>query len=254
MALTIHTETIKVMTKLKLGLCVLACSVVTPAWAQGDMKARGLLVATNKATLSSELAARVIALPKKMGDGFKQGDTLIQLDCRLFAAQLQKVDAEVNVAKITLDSTRQLSQLNSIGTLEVAIAESELQKAQAEQSMAQLNVDRCDIKAPFDGYVEQLDIQRFEVVQQQQALMNIVSRASLEADIIVPAHWMAWLQPDTAITLQVEETQQSLRAVISHIGPSVDPTSQTLQLRASIPSVPAKVLPGMSVVAEFLSP
>ncbi|TYL48326.1 efflux RND transporter periplasmic adaptor subunit [Marinomonas sp. IMCC 4694] len=240
----------KVKTKALLT-CLFASLFSLPVVAQETVKARGLLVATNKATLSSELAARVIALPKKMGDGFKQGDTLIQLDCRLFAAQLQKVDAEVTVATAKLDSTRQLNLLNSVGSLDVVIAEAELQKTQAEQGMAQLNVDRCDIKAPYDGYVEQLDIQRFEVVQQQQALMNIVSRASLEADIIVPAQWMAWLTINKAITLQVEETQQTLQAVISHIGPSVDPTSQTLQLRATISSIPAKVLPGMSVVAEF---
>ncbi|MDE8602795.1 efflux RND transporter periplasmic adaptor subunit [Marinomonas sp. RSW2] len=214
-------------------------------------RARGILVAADKATLSSELAARVVALPKKMGETFKQGDSLIQLDCRLFEAQLDKVDAETKVARMKLDNTKQLNQLNSIGTLEVVIAEAELQKVEAERSMARFNVERCDIKAPFDGAVEQLDIHRFEVVQQQQALMKVVSRGRLEADIIVPAQWMAWLTKNKVIRLQVEETKQTLQAVVSVIGPSVDPTSQTLQIRATIKNVPAKVLPGMSVVAEF---
>lgn len=186
-----------------------------------------------------------------MGETFKQGDSLIQLDCRLFEAQLDKVDAETKVARMKLDNTKQLNQLNSIGTLEVVIAQAELQKVQAERSMARFNVERCDIKAPFDGAVEQLDINRFEVVQQQQALMKVVSRDRLEADIIVPAQWMAWLAKDKVIRLQVEETKQILQAVVSIIGPSVDPTSQTLQIRATIKNVPAKVLPGMSVVAEF---
>lgn len=232
---------------------LIVLSAASPAIAQDSLKARGLLVASSKATLSSELAARVIALPKQMGEAFKQGESLIQLDCRLFEAQLQKVDAELKVAQVKLDSTRQLNQLNSVGTLDVAIAEAELQKTQAEQNMAQLNVERCDIKAPYDGYVEQLDIQRFEVVQQQQALMKIVSRKTLEADIIVPAQWMTWLSLNSVIQLRVEETQHNLRAVIRHIGPSVDPTSQTLQLRATIQTIPAKVLPGMSVVADFKS-
>lgn len=219
--------------------------------ASAQNSARGILVAANKATLSSELAARVVALPKKMGESFKQGDSLIRLDCRLFKAQLTKVDAEVQVAQVKFDNTKQLNQLHSIGTLDVAIAEAELQKVQAERIMARLNVERCDIKAPFDGVVEQLDIHTFEVVKQQQALMKVVGRKRLEADIIVPAQWMTWLTKNTAITLRVEEIKQTLQAVVSHIGPSVDPTSQTLQIRATIKKVPAKVLPGMSVVAEF---
>ncbi len=216
-----------------------------------ELKARGMLVAVNKATLSSELAAQVVAVPKKMGESFKKGDVLLKLDCRLFQAQLQKVKAESKVAELKLQNTLQLSKLNSIGTLDVAIAEAELQKAQAESAMATLNVDRCDIKAPFHGVVEQVNVQAHEVVQQQQALLKIVSIHRLEAEIIVPADWMRWLELNKPIVLQVEESQQTLAAVVSYIGPSVDPTSQTIQIRARIKEIPAKVLPGMSVVADF---
>ncbi len=216
-----------------------------------ELKARGMLVAVHKATLSSELAAQVVAVPKKMGESFKKGDVLLKLDCRLFEAQLQKVKAESKVAELKLQNTLQLSKLNSIGTLEVAIAEAELQKAQAESAMATLNVERCQIKAPFHGVVEQVQVQAHEVVQQQQALLKVVSINRLEAEIIVPADWMRWLELNKPIALQVEESQQSLNAVVSYIGPSVDPTSQTIQIRARMKEIPAKVLPGMSVVADF---
>ncbi|MDP5057244.1 MAG: efflux RND transporter periplasmic adaptor subunit [Marinomonas hwangdonensis] len=235
----------------KVGIVVVALSWMSQLAAQ-TTHARGLLVATHKATLSSELAARVVELPKKMGESFKQGDTLVALDCRLFEAQQDKVSAEVKVAQIRLENTKQLNQLRSIGTLEVAIAESELQKIIAEQRIAQLNVERCEIKAPFDGAVEQLDISPFEVVQQQQALLKIVGVNRLDADIIVPAEWLSWLEVGTVVQLTVEETGQSLQGKLSHIGPSIDPTSQTLQLKAEVKIVPEKVLPGMSVVAQFV--
>lgn len=234
----------------KVGVVAVAMLLANPLMAE-TLNARGLLVATHSATLSSELAALVVGLPKKMGESFKQGETLVALDCRLFDAQQDKVSAEVKVAQIRLENTKQLNQLRSIGTLEVAIAESELQKVMAEQRIAQLNVERCNIKAPFDGVVEQVDIHRFEVVQQQQALLKVVGRAQLEADIIVPAEWMAWLKVGKKLQLQAEETQHTLQAFVSHIGPSVDPTSQTVQIRATINSVPSSVLPGMSVLAMF---
>lgn len=232
---------------LYLSPLVLVSSLVLAA----DKQARGVLVALDKATLSSELAARVTTLPKKMGESFKKGDTLIGLDCRLFEAQLEKVAAEDKVAQVRLDNVKQLNQLRSVGTLDVAIAEAEQQKTKAEHKIARLNVDRCQIKAPFDGYIEQLEIHNHETVQPQQALLSIVSRDRLEADIIVPAEWMKWLAVNKKLSLQVDETEQRLDAILTYIGPSVDPTSQTLQIRARINKVPDKVLPGMSVVAEF---
>ena len=57
--------------------------------------------------------------------------------------------------------------------------------------------------------LEQVDIHRFEVVQQQQALLKVVGRAQLEADIIVPAEWMAWLKVGKKLQLQAEETQHT---------------------------------------------
>lgn len=232
-------------------LFIIGCFLLTSIKVAAEEHARGILVASYKANLSSELAAKVIAVPKKMGESFHKGDLLIQLDCRLYNAQLEKVEAEAKTALAKLENVQQLNRLNSIGTLDVVIAEADLQKVQAERTMARLNVERCNIKAPFAGSIEQLDVQPFEVVQQQQALIKIVGHERLEADIIVPAQWMNWLTINKTIVLQVEETQQSLQAVVSHIGPSVDPTSQTVQIRATIKDVPSKVLPGMSVVAEF---
>lgn len=239
------------ITALGLGVCSSTLSAATSQSSAGSVSARGLLVATHKATLSSELAGKVIRLPKKMGESFNAGEILLALDCRLFEAQAEKVAAEAQVAQIRLDNTKQLNQLRSIGTLEVAIAEAELAKAQAEHQIAKLNVERCEIKAPFAGFVEQLDIQNYEVVQQQRPLLTIVDKRQLQADIIVPAEWMVWLQTGKAVTLKVEETGQTLQGTLTHIGPSIDPTSQTLQLKAAVKSVPDKVLPGMSVVAQF---
>ncbi len=232
-------------------ILILAIAQSQAAVNTSERLARGVLVAVDKATLSSQLAARVISLPKKMGESFKKGETLVKLDCRLYTAQTEKIAAQVEVAKIRLDNTRQLNQLQSVGTLEVAIAETELKKVKAEWRIAKLNVERCHIKAPFDGYVEQIEIHNFEAVELQQPLLTIVDKQQLEADIIVPAKWITWLTLDKKLSLQVDETNERLEAILSFIGPSIDPTSQTLQIRARISKVPNKVLPGMSVIAEF---
>lgn len=235
----------------RVGVILLSPLFAVSVQAADIASARGILVAGHKATLSSELAAKVVKVPKKMGEAFNAGDTLLALDCRLFEAQAEKVAAEEQVAKIRLDNTKQLNQLRSIGTLEVAIAEAELAKVAAERRITQLNVERCEIKAPFAGYVEQLDIQNHEIVKQQQPLLTIVGKHSLQADIIVPSDWMTWLELGVEILLRVEETGQDLQGSLTHIGPSVDPTSQTIQLKADVKNAPGKVLPGMSVVVAF---
>ena len=52
-----------------------------------DMESRALVVASQEAVLSSELAARIENIAVKEMQRFKKGDLLIQFDCSLYEAQ-----------------------------------------------------------------------------------------------------------------------------------------------------------------------
>ena len=219
-----------------------------------DYQARGMIVSLQQATLSSELGARITRLPKRLGERFEQGDLLVQLDCELFDAQLQKVAAEKKAAKAKFDNAEELQSYRSISTLELAQASANWQQLQAEHRIARINQRRCRIRAPFDGVVADLQVQAHESVKPQQPLIDIVGHQQLEARVIVPATWIRWLNVGQALTLTLEETQKQLAANISHIGPNIDPGSQTLTVRARLAQTGEQiVLPGMSAMAQFES-
>ena len=52
-----------------------------------DREARALVSATEKVSISSELAARVESINFLLGDAFKKGDVLISFDCEIYKAQ-----------------------------------------------------------------------------------------------------------------------------------------------------------------------
>ena len=49
-------------------------------------EARALVTATEKVSISSELAARVENINFLLGDPFKKGDVLISFDCKIYKA------------------------------------------------------------------------------------------------------------------------------------------------------------------------
>ena len=118
------------------------------------MESRALVVASQEAILSSELAARIDNIAVKEMQRFKKGDLLIQFDCSLYEAQKDVVSANANSALIKLKSDEQMLQMRSIGKYELELSISEYEKAKSELRIAELNVERCQIKAPFDGAVE----------------------------------------------------------------------------------------------------
>ena len=216
-----------------------------PAYSQ-DMESRALVVASQEAVLSSELAARIENIAVKEMQRFQKGDLLIQFDCSLYEAQKDVVSANANGALIKLKSDEQMLQMRSIGKYELELSISEYEKAKSELRIAELNVERCQIKAPFDGAVEEVVVNTFETIQPQVELMKIIQTDILELEMVVSSEWISWLTIGHPIKVYIDEIQKEFNASISGIGANVDPVSQTIQLKGTITDASPALLPGMS--------
>ncbi len=216
-----------------------------PAYSQ-DMESRALVVASQEAVLSSELAARIENIAVKEMQRFQKGDLLIQFDCSLYEAQKDVVSANANGALIKLKSDEQMLQMRSIGKYELELSISEYEKAKSELRIAELNVERCQIKAPFDGAVEEVVVNTFETIQPQVELMKIIQTDILELEMVVSSEWISWLTIGHPIKVYIDEIQKEFNASVSGIGANVDPVSQTIQLKGTITNTSPALLPGMS--------
>ena len=216
-----------------------------PAYSQ-DMESRALVVASQEAVLSSELAARIENIAVKEMQRFQKGDLLIQFDCSLYEAQKDVVSANANGALIKLKSDEQMLQMRSIGKYELELSISEYEKAKSELRIAELNVERCQIKAPFDGAVEEVVVNTFETIQPQVELMKIIQTDILELEMVVSSEWISWLKIGHPIKVYIDEIQKEFNASVSGIGANVDPVSQTIQLKGTITNTSPALLPGMS--------
>ena len=216
-----------------------------PAYSQ-DMESRALVVASQEAVLSSELAARIENIAVKEMQRFNKGDLLIQFNCSLYEAQKDVVSANSNSALIKLKSDEQMLQMRSIGKYELELSISEYEKAKSELRIAELNVERCQIKAPFDGAVEEVIVNTYETIQPQVELMKIIQTDILELEMVVSSEWVSWLKIGHPIKVYIDEIQKEFNASISGIGANVDAVSQTIQLKGTITDASPALLPGMS--------
>ena len=209
-------------------------------------ESRALVVASQQAVLSSELAAKIDNIPVKEMQRFKKGDLLIQFDCSLYEAQKDVVNANANSALIKMESDEQMLQMRTIGKYDLELSKSEYEKAKAELLIAELNLKRCKISAPFDGAVEEILVNTFETIQPQVELMKIIQTDVLELEMVVSSEWISWLTIGHPIVVYIDEIQKEFNATVSGIGANVDPVSQTIQLKGTITDASPALLAGMS--------
>lgn len=218
--------------------------------------ARGVLEPAEEAIVSSELAARIDALPFDDGMGFPAGAVLVSFDCALFQARRSQAVAQLQGARTKLDNARQLQRTNAIGELDVALARAEVQRTAAAVAEAEVAVQRCEIVAPYDGRVVETFVNAHEVASPGVELLAIVSRGALEATLLVPSSWLVWLEEGTGFRFTVDETGATLDGRVAVLGARVDPVSQTVPVRVVLDVDPegdagAALVPGMSGTARF---
>jgi RND family efflux transporter MFP subunit len=212
---------------------------------------RTQLVARDEVELSSEINAKIATLPLRDGDAFRTGQTLVSLDCSLYAAQLHKAQAEGDAARELLHVDQRLAQLHSVGALEVEQADAKMKASEAEVAYMAATVRKCTISAPFDGRVTKRTAAPQQFVQAGKPLLTIVDTGHLELKMIVPSKWLAWLAPGHALSVQVDEVGKAYPAKIARIGARVDPVTQTVDVTAALATNAPELLPGMSGWAVF---
>lgn len=213
-------------------------------------QARGVIQSNDRTILSSELGGTITSISKNSGDYFKKGELLIKLDCSIYKAEMEKIAVKKNLAKVKLDKNIQLQRLNSVGVFDVEMSKLELREQEIAYKIANINTNRCEIKAPFTGRVVQKIANKYQNVKPQDQLIEIVSSESLEIKSVVPATWLSWLKVGQDMVFKVDEVNKEIKTKVLQIDSVVDSKSQTINIRAKIEKV-EDVIVGMSGTAYF---
>ena len=232
-----------------------AWSWALPAAAQSrDLPIRGVVKAVQQASLSTDVALRIVRLPYREGEGFDEGAVLVEFDCRRQRAEVDALKGALREAELNVSTSVSLDRFKAIGRNDVEIARARLQKARGELKSLEARVEDCKIKAPFSGRVAESYFRELEFTVPQRPYLTIVGDKKLEIEVIVSSSLLQDLSLGRTIEFKVDELQPVIvRASISSVGAVVDPVSKTVKIKASIKDPPPGLTSGMSGTAVLSS-
>jgi RND family efflux transporter MFP subunit len=225
--------------------------------ALANREIRAQLTPRRYVTLAAEIGAKISQLPIAEGGSFRAGQALVNFDCAIPAAQMQRAQAALNIAEKTLAGNRRLADLKSIGQMELDVSEAEVEKSKAEVAANQALLSKCKITAPFAGRIAEQKVREQQFVQPGQALLDIIDDSVLELEFIAPSQWLSWVNVGSKLQVKIDETGRTYPATVQRIGARVDHVSQSIKLVAVPEAGHAELMAGMSgriVVPENSSP
>lgn len=201
--------------------------------------------------LSTEVNTRVRKIYKRMGDSFKQGEILIQLDDDIFIANLKKAKAQLDKAKTELDAKKQLFAENSASLFDVKDAEAALASAEADFVLAKKNYQASKIIAPYDGKVVALGVEEDELPKAGKEVIEVVDDSTLDAKFLLPSSALDSLAVGTPVRIKLAENGAIIKAKISRIGAIIDPASSTIKLEAEVDNSKGDLKGGMTGTVDI---
>jgi len=201
------------------------------------------VVARNDSTLTSEVAARVARIGADTGARVEAGRVLVELDAadyRLALAQAQAqaaaARARAEQARARLVRARRLNVDKYVSDDELAALEAETEGAQAEarvreaaRSVAERELAKTRIRAPFDGVVLERMAQVGAAVAPGTPLLRIVDLASPEVEARLQPEQATELERAGEAVLEAGGREWALRLL--RVADAVDATSRTRVVR-----------------------
>lgn len=120
------------------------------------------------------------------GQLVKKGQLMFEIMPVLYQAELQKAKAETEFARIEYQNTRRLADSNIVSKAEALLGQAKYQKAVAEQQLAQAHLTFTQIRAPFDGIMDQFNVRLGSLVNEGDLLTKLSDNSKMWVYFNVP--------------------------------------------------------------------
>ena len=215
------------------------------AW-QPALNAVGSLRAANGADLAAEVAGLVTDVNLKSGQEVKKGQLLVQLRDGDEVAQLQQLQANAELSKITLERARKQLAAQAISQADFDTAQADTKARVAAVAQQQVVIAKKQLRAPFDGRAGIITISPGDYLAAGTTVVTVQQLDPLYVDFNVPQGELGRLKVGQPVNLTLDAyAGRSFSGKLSAINPKVDASTRNVQVEATVPNHDQTLTPGM---------
>ena len=226
----------------------------------------GTIKASNTSALSFAVTGTVQMVAVKKGERVAKGQVLAALDPKPFALNVQAAQAEHAAARAELqnkkaekDRQRQLfdrgwvakAAYDNAATASES-AEEQLNLARSRLGLAERDLAKSKLKAPFEGLIAVRDVEPFVEVSQGYTVFQLDSKGAYEVELEVPDTVIGRLSIGAPVTIEARAVADcGCTARVTEIG-AVSGAANAVSVTATILEGPDSLLPGIAVEASII--
>ncbi len=210
------------------------------------------------ANIGTEVSGMIDGFAFQEGDLVQEGQVVCEVSKARYVLLAEKAADEtkglrlaVKRTEATLKIQREMFAQDASTRQDVLKAETEyemskiaLEKAVKEQEFAELNLESCQVKAPFKGYIAVKYKQDFEPVDRMEKIFAIVDTEKVYAVANMPEDELQFVRKGDTASF-VESQGIKYRGTFERMGALIDPKSRTKRVWVLIDNANGLLTAGM---------
>lgn len=222
-------------------------AVITPPRIQHAraIKVSGQTEADKRAVLATRAAGIIEQLPVKQGDHVKVGDLVLMLSAEDKPAAVETAKQVVKQRQAELDAAQRLAKSGNLAKLQLDTAISALATAKSQLELAQAELERNRILAPFSGIIDKVSVELGSSVMQGGEVATLLSLDPVLVKGEVSERDLTHIKiGDEADAMLVNG--EKVTGTVRYISRDATAATRTFRVEVAIPNADLRIPAGMT--------
>jgi len=216
-----------------------------------EVRLVGSVVPNEEVQIVSEQARRLLVVNFPDGATVRKGQLLFKLDDADLKAQLKKLQAQRKLSAGEEARSASLLKLEGISQQEYERVASSREVLDAEIEAVQVQLNKTQIRAPFNGKTGIRRVSEGAFVQPNTPLVTLEDIDKVKIEFAVPEKYASRVRPGQEITFSVENSDKAYSAKVVVVEPKIDLNTRSLFIQAVADNRPGELVPGASATIDL---
>ena len=204
----------------------------------------GSIQPERRADLRAEVSAIVLQVLKENGENVKKGDILVRLDDTSIRDSMNSAEESARASSQSFDQAeRQFQRLKTLrasgmtSTQQLEDAEirrnnsqSDLVAAKARAVQARQQLQRTEVRAPFDGIVSERKVSAGDTAQIGKELVKVIDPASMRFQGLISADKVTLVKVGQAVSFRVNGYDTEFAGKVKRVDPAANATTRQVEI------------------------
>jgi membrane fusion protein (multidrug efflux system) len=205
----------------------------------------GTIQPERRADLRAEVQAIVMQVYKENGDPVHKGDLLVRLDDTAIRDALASATAAQRAAEQAYEQAqRQYERMKTLRASGMASAQalddaeghrnsaqSDVEAAKARLVLARQQLQRTEVRAPFDGVVSERKASPGDTAQVGKELLKVIDPTSMRFEALVSSDHVGEVKPGQSVSFRVNGYgEQEFAGKVRRVNPAANPTTRQVEV------------------------